>query len=153
MRSARLKLRIGLVLLMVFLFTTTVADTYPHTPLTIEGVTVVKAEEALDLMKEGVPIMDVRVAHEYVMERIKGAISLPYKEKSLKRIDYDPVSDRFDLSKLPEDKSASFIFYCNGAECWKSYKACKAAVKAGYTNVYWMRGGIPEWKAKGLPVE
>jgi rhodanese-related sulfurtransferase len=45
------------------------------------------------------------------------------------------------------------IFYCNGAECWKSYKSSVVAVKAGYKNVYWLRDGIPEWKAKGLPVE
>jgi rhodanese-related sulfurtransferase len=28
-----------------------------------------------------------------------------------------------------------------------------AAVKAGYTRVYWFRGGFPEWSAKGYPVE
>ena len=27
------------------------------------------------------------------------------------------------------------------------------AVKAGYKKVYWLRNGIAEWKAKGLPTE
>ena len=27
-----------------------------------------------------------------------------------------------------------------------------AAVKAGYTKVYWFRGGLPEWRAAGLKV-
>ena len=152
--GAKLKLSIGQAVLIAFLFTTTVASAQiAKTPPNLEGATVVTAEEALTLMKEGVPMIDARVAHEYVEEHIKGAVSVPYKEKSAKRVDYDPRPDRFDLSKLPEDKSLPMIFYCNAGECWKSYKACKAAIKVGYTKVYWLRGGIPEWKAKGLPVE
>jgi len=27
------------------------------------------------------------------------------------------------------------------------------AIKAGYTKVYWFRGGFPEWKGKGFPTE
>ena len=45
------------------------------------------------------------------------------------------------------------IFACNGAECWKSYKSCVAARAQGFTQVYWFRGGFPEWVAKGYPVE
>ena len=45
------------------------------------------------------------------------------------------------------------IFYCNAGECWKSYKAAKVALDAGHTKVHWLRGGIPEWKSKGYPVE
>lgn len=123
------------------------------TPPSLEQVTVVTAEEAWALMQKGVPIFDVRVAHEFVEEHIQGAVSVPYKEKSEKRSDYDPKRDRFDLSKLPQEKSAPLIFYCNAGKCWKSYKASRAAVEAGYTHVYWLRGGIPEWKEKNLPVD
>ena len=77
---------------------------------------------------------------------------LPYQEKSLKETDYDARLDAFDTSKLPADKGAALILACNGAECWKSYKASHAAVKAGYTRVYWFRGGIPEWRTAGRPV-
>jgi rhodanese-related sulfurtransferase len=45
------------------------------------------------------------------------------------------------------------IFACNGAECWKSYKSCVAAIKGGYKQVYWFRGGFPEWVARGYAVE
>jgi 3-mercaptopyruvate sulfurtransferase SseA len=27
------------------------------------------------------------------------------------------------------------------------------AVKAGWKNVYWFRGGFPEWKESKLPIE
>jgi rhodanese-related sulfurtransferase len=124
-----------------------------QTPATLAGVTVVSASEARAMMLRGVLIVDTRVAHEYVEQHIKGAINIPYKEKSAKRPDFDARLDKFDLSRLPRDKSTPVIFYCNAGECWKSYKASKVATHAGYTRVHWLRGGIPEWKAQGLPVE
>ena len=45
------------------------------------------------------------------------------------------------------------IFACNGAECWKSYKSAVTAVDAGFKQVYWFRGGFPEWVAKGYPID
>ncbi len=45
------------------------------------------------------------------------------------------------------------IFACNGAECWKSFKASHAALKAGYKRVHWFRGGFPAWRAAGLKTE
>jgi len=76
----------------------------------------------------------------------------------------DPIPVRLDLwrrrtldlldayvAKLGADKNAPLIFACNGAECWKSYKACQQAAKAGYKQVYWFRGGFPEWNMAGMP--
>jgi len=45
------------------------------------------------------------------------------------------------------------IFACNGVECWLSYKAAKVATTKGFQSVYWLRGGLPEWDAAGLPTE
>ena len=124
-----------------------------ETPASLAGATLVNAEQAKKLMDAGAPMVDTRVANEYVDQHIKGAKSVPYKEKSGKDVKFDPKEDSFDLSKLPGDKNAAVIFYCNGAECWKSFKASKVAIDAGYKKVNWLRGGIPEWKAKGYPVE
>lgn len=123
------------------------------TPESIPGVTVVTAEQAMTMMEGGVLIIDTRVANEYVEQHIKGAVSIPYKEKSAKSVDFDASLDSFDLTKLPMDKGTPMIFYCNAGECWKSYKTSLTALKAGYKKIYWLRGGIPEWKTKGLPVE
>jgi rhodanese-related sulfurtransferase len=125
----------------------------PHTPETISGATPVTVERAKSLMDRGVLMVDARVANEYVEQHIKGAINIPYKEKSDKSVKFNASKDRFDLSKLPADKNTEIIFYCNGSECWKSFKATTVAVKAGYKKLYWMRDGIPGWKAKGFPVE
>lgn len=126
---------------------------FADTPDNLKGATVVDAAKAKSLSDSGVVVIDSRVANEYVESRIKGAISIPYKEKSAKSVDFDASQDSFDLSKLPANKDAGILIYCNGAECWKSYKASTAAIKAGYKTVYWFRLGIPEWKAKGYPTE
>lgn len=124
-----------------------------ETPPSLKGAEVVDASKAKSLMDGGAKMIDTRVAAEYAEAHIKGAINIVYKEKSAKSADFDATQDSFDVSKLPADKGAAIITQCNGAECWKSYKGAVAAIKAGHTKVYWFRGGFPEWKAKGLPVE
>lgn len=124
-----------------------------ETPATLEGVTVVDAAGAKALMDGGAKMIDTRVVYEYANTRIKGAISIPYGERSARSIEFDARQDSFDLSKLPADKGVGVITYCNGPKCWKSYKAAKTMAEAGYRKVYWFRGGFPEWKAQGYPVE
>lgn len=123
------------------------------TPASLTGATVVDAAKAKSLMEGGSAMIDTRVANEYAEAHIKGAKNVTYKEKSAKAVDFDSTQDSFDLSKLPADKNTGVIFQCNGPECWKSYKSSSLAIKAGYKKVYWFRGGFPEWKAKGFPVE
>lgn len=59
---------------------------------------------------------------------------------------FNAAQDDFQaLDKLPNlDKGKPVIFACNGAECWKSYKAAKVAAAKGFKSVYWLRGGLPE---------
>ncbi|MDH4095312.1 MAG: rhodanese-like domain-containing protein [Betaproteobacteria bacterium] len=123
------------------------------TPPSLAGVTVIGAAQANRMINDGVAVYDVRVAAEYAEAHIKGAKSLPYKERSAKAVDFDKSKDSFDLRMLPADKNAPVIFYCNAGECWKSYKASSVAVSAGYQRVHWLRGGLPEWRAAKLPIE
>lgn len=124
-----------------------------ETPASLAGVKLIKAEEAKKMLDSGVPLIDTRVAAEYAEKTIKGAKSVPYREKSAKAVDFDAAQDQFDLSKLPADKGAPLVFFCNAGECWKSYKASVVAQKAGYKQVHWFRGGMPEWTSKGLPTQ
>jgi rhodanese-related sulfurtransferase len=77
---------------------------------------------------------------------------VPYREKSEKSPAFDAGQDEFNVTKLPADKGAPIVIYCNGPECWKSFKATTVSVKAGYTNILWYREGFPDWKSKNLPV-
>jgi rhodanese-related sulfurtransferase len=122
-------------------------------PATLAGVSVVTAEQARKLVDAGTPVIDTRVGNEFADAHIKGARNVPYKEKSAKDAGFNARDDQFDLARLPGDKAAPVIFYCNGPECWKSYKASKVAADAGWRKVQWLRGGFPEWKAKGYAVE
>lgn len=124
-----------------------------HTPEALTGAKVVNADQVKKMLDAGTPVIDTRVAAEYAEKAIKGAKNVPYKEKSAKSADFDASQDSFDLSKLPADKAAPIVFYCNAGECWKSYKASVSAIKAGYRQVSWFRGGMPEWSAKGLPTQ
>lgn len=122
------------------------------TPAELTGVQRVGAREAYELSEKGAKLVDVRTEKEYATRHARGAVNLPYVEKSLKEIDYDVKKDQFPgLASL--NKSDALVFFCNGAECWKSFKASKAARDAGYTRVYWLRGGMPEWVAQGLPTQ
>ena len=124
-----------------------------ETPTTLKGATLVSAAEANKLMSGGAAVIDTRVAAEYAEKTIKGAKNVTYKEKSAKDVGFDATQDQFDLSKLPADKAAPVVFFCNAGECWKSYKASVVAIKAGYSKVNWFRGGMPEWQKAGLPTQ
>lgn len=76
---------------------------------------------------------------------------MPYKEKSAKDAGFDRAQDSFDLSKLPADKNAPVVFFCNSGTCCKSYKAAVVARDGGFKQVHWFRGGMPEWNTKRLP--
>jgi rhodanese-related sulfurtransferase/ABC-type phosphate/phosphonate transport system substrate-binding protein len=128
-----------------------VAELGYFTPTHLPGATVVTAAQVRQLAAEGAVVVDTRSEKEYKAKHIPLAVFVPYHEKSLKDVAFDPAKDDFrELAKLNKDKPT--IFSCNGAECWKSYKASRVALSKGFKTVYWFRGGLPEWEASGLQV-
>ena len=118
-----------------------------------KGVTIVDAKKAQELQAGGAMLVDTRKASEYGEGSIKGAVSIPYDpEKSTKDVGFDSKLDKFDLAKFP-DKNAKLVIFCNAGSCWKSYKAAVVLAANGYKNVYWYREGVPDWKARKLPME
>lgn len=120
------------------------------TPRSLPGALVVDAKAVSNLLKEGALYVDTRTDAEFKAGHVPGSVLVPYGEKSAKEADFDASHDKFDLAKLGPDRDAALIFACNGPECWKSYKASTAAIKAGYRKVHWFRGGFPEWRSSGL---
>jgi ABC-type phosphate/phosphonate transport system substrate-binding protein/rhodanese-related sulfurtransferase len=123
------------------------------TPEVLPGAVIVKAKQVAEMMAKGVPLFDVRPNSHYREGHIPKAVNVPYAMNSAKEIEYDDAVDKFDVSKLPQDKNAPMIFQCNGAECWYSYKASRYMIKRGYTRIHWFRTGLPDWKASGYPIE
>ena len=131
---------------------TRVAELGTFTPKALPGATVVTLPEVKALVENGAVLVDTRIAEEYKDKHIPGALWLPYGEKSLKDVAFDAHADNFPgLAKL--DREQNIVFQCNGPECWKSYKASKAAIAAGYKHIYWFRGGMPEWEVAGERTE
>ena len=126
------------------------ADTPAEEP---KGVTLVDAKKVQELQAQGATIVDTRKAAEFGEGSIKGAISVPYDpEKSAKEAGFDPKMDKFDMTKLA-DKNAKIVVFCNAGSCWKSYKSAKVLADSGYKNIFWYREGVPDWKARKLPME
>lgn len=112
-------------------------------PETIDGTTRVAAETIFELFDEfdDLVIIDSRKPADREAGYIEGSVALP---------DFDTNGD--SLAKHLESKSTPVLFYCNGERCGRSGKAAKIAIKEGYKNIYWFRGGWEEWTKKGYPV-
>ncbi|MFK5912994.1 MAG: rhodanese-like domain-containing protein [Woeseiaceae bacterium] len=111
-------------------------------PLLIPGTTKVFAEDVLQLA-EKIPellIIDARIHSDRKQGYIEGSISLP-----------DINTNCASLAKIIPTKKAPVLFYCNGVKCGRSVKSSKIALKCGYNNIYWFRGGYEEWKNKNFP--
>ena len=122
-----------------------------YTPEDVAGVRKVTAKEVTELAKDGVQVVDVRTAAEYDAKHIPAAKLVTYEEYSARIIGADLANDGFDVNKLAGIKKV--VLYCNGPECWKSFKAAvRANASKQFEAVYWFRGGMPEWEKAGLPV-
>lgn len=125
-------------------------------PDALSGVKIVSAAQVRG-MAGTANIVDTRILHDFLAGHLPRAIHIPYKERSVRDVGFDPNQDDVPaflarLHKFVADKGAAVVFYCNGPSCWKSYKSAVAALKAGYRQVYWFRGGMSEWNAGNLEI-
>jgi rhodanese-related sulfurtransferase len=124
-----------------------------ETPTKLNGGKVVSVEEGKKALDGGAMFVDTRAVLNFGKGHVPGAVAIAYKEKSDKVENFDAAQDQFDLAKLPADKAKAIVFYSDGPTGWKSFKAAVLAIKAGYKNVMYMRGGFTDWTGKGLPSE
>ena len=101
-------------------------------PMELKGGKIVSPQEAKALIDKGGIAVDTRPKARFNEEHLPGAIVVPYDDVSKKEVKFDATVDKFALDKLPKEKSTALIFYCDGLDCWKSYKASLAAIRAGF---------------------
>lgn len=121
---------------------TVIAAEKKDAPLNIAGAKKVIAEDIFILI-EDIPdllIIDARIRSDRIQGYIEASISLP-----------DVETDCDSLKKVISNKKSPVLFYCNGVKCGRSGNSSKIALKCGYKNIYWFRGGFEEWKLKKLP--
>ena len=111
-----------------------------ESPLTVEGATTASADVAKTLHDRGVLFVDVRGNDLFEASHIPGATHLEL---------FSAFDEANLLNAAAKDKEV--VIYCAGPGCKRSSKACIKAVSWGFTKVYYFRGGLPEWRAAGLP--
>lgn len=82
-------------------------------------------------------LVDVRTPAEYAGGHVPGAISIPLNE----------LNDRVD--EIATDKPVVIICQSGG----RSAKAAQALGKAGYENLYNLKGGTGTWMMAGRDIE
>ncbi len=104
----------------------------------LSGFKSVSTDEGTRLFNDDAFLLDVRASNEYKEGFIGNAKNIP-------------VSDLKDqLNLLPKNKEQPILVYCLSGI--RSSKAASVLVKAGYSNVFNLSGGINAWKAAGLPI-
>ena len=119
------------------------AEPKPHAPEFIQGVTIVNADEVVDMIlsQPTLTLIDSRKKTEYQNGHIEGAINLPNTKLTLENIE-----------KVSPDKSKAILFYCNGVRCLRSSDSIYKVKAWGYSNLIWFRNGWEEWIKMRLPV-
>ena len=114
----------------------------PKVPSSIPGTTRINAEDVIAVVNKHPKsrIIDSRITGDRNKGYIESSISLPNTKTNCQ-----------SLSKVLPRKDITAIFYCNGVKCGRSVDAIKKALKCGYKNLYWFRGGFEEWLEKDLP--
>jgi len=100
-------------------------------------VTTETLKEMIDSKKEFV-LIDARTKEEYDDAHIVDAVNIPENK-------FENAS-----SKLPTDKNALLVIYCNGVKCGKSKKLAQKVEVAGYRNIMIYSEGFPVWEEKDL---
>ena len=98
----------------------------------------VSLEELRRRLREGnVTVIDVRPQDEYRAGHIPGALSIPVAQLGRR------------LAEIP--KRREVVAYCRGPYCVYSVEAVELLRKRGY-RARRIREGLPDWRARGLPV-
>jgi cysteine synthase/rhodanese-related sulfurtransferase len=95
--------------------------------------------EAVQMMRAGAVLLDVRTPEEFVAGHIGEAINIP-----LQTIESGPVQG------LPADKHAAIVTLC--ATGRRSLVAVQALRAQGFTNVSSVRGGLRAWESSPQPI-
>jgi rhodanese-related sulfurtransferase len=134
---------VGLLFLSQLFSTCIAADQKPHAPETIDGVTIVSAEEVIEMILADpeLLVIDSRKKTEFQKGHIQGAVNILNTRMKAE-----------DLQHIAPDKDQRILFYCNGTRCLRSTDAITKAQSWGYTQIIWFRGGWKEWIEKRLPV-
>jgi rhodanese-related sulfurtransferase len=104
-----------------------------------ESMEAVDQDALIRRVREGsVTVLDVRPTEEFEAGHIPGAKSVPLEELLS------------HLARLP--KRREIVAYCRGPYCVLAVEAVRILREKGFRAVR-LEDGIPDWRARGLPIE
>lgn len=122
------------------------------TPTSLPGATLLTTANLSDAMNRGdVPLVLIDVLGQGYS--LPGAFSAPALASPGGFEDATQQQASVWLRQITQGRvDIPIVVFCSDPMCWLSYNAALRAVAAGYTNVYWYRGGLQAWQMAGLPL-
>ena len=99
----------------------------------------ISPQQAAEMQRQSSPIVDVRENDEWSAGHIAGAIHIPLSE----------ISTR--LNELETYKNSPIIMQCRSGA--RSAKAADVLVKAGFSRVFNLTGGLNAWQKENLNLQ
>lgn len=125
------------------------------TPTTIPGGQLITTRALVGLLQAG----GAGGVRPLVLDVLGGAEILPEAQYAVPAHQGGSFDDRTQrefgqyLQQATQGRQDQpLVFYCASTQCWMSYNAALRAIRMGYRQVYWYRGGIEAWKQAGQPV-
>lgn len=130
--------RIGLFLAIIISILSACGKTEVPQGATYE---VLEPEDFAEKMAETTDyqLVDARTPGEVASGKLTGAVAYDYK------------ADEIEKATSELDKSKPVFIYCGSGI--RSEKSAEILMKAGFTEIYDMKGGMKAWKAAGKEVE
>jgi rhodanese-related sulfurtransferase len=119
---------------------------YAQAPQTVSGAQTLDSDGVIALIGKApdLVIIDARHEKDFQEGHIEGAQRL---------LDDDMIAaGPGPFAKLAAAKTTPLLFYCNGPACGRAAKSAMAAAGWGYTQISYYYLGIPDWRAKNLPL-
>lgn len=106
----------------------------------VSGAKKISHQQATLLMnRENAVVVDVRGDAEFKQGHIIGAKQVPLSKFK-----------NNELGSIEKHKDSPIIVVCNTG--MTSTQACQMLLKAGFSNVHNLQGGITEWRSANLPL-
>ncbi|HRE43957.1 MAG TPA: rhodanese-like domain-containing protein [Terricaulis sp.] len=124
------------------------------TPITVPGGQRVTTKQVVDMMRADANVILIDVLVDPHNVTAQGARYVPAAGQPGGFNDAAQAQTVQALRNVTGGRNdRPLVFFCAGAACWESYNAVLRARAAGYTRLYWYRGGLASWHAAGLPMQ
>lgn len=122
------------------------------TPTSIPGAQLVTTQVLVENMQAGVQILLIDVlGADYSLPGAYSANALASPGSFNDRTQQQASSWLQQITNGSRD--VPIVIFCSDPMCWLSYNATLRTAAAGYSNVYWYRGGLRAWEMAGLQMQ